>query len=136
MTSKFEGRVFKYVNDPLDLCDTDASLHLIPTSVSCERELMDWFQASLGFPEYFGKNWDALNDCLCYLEGINSRQVVLFHHDIPFKDALSDRATYLGVLESAVLSWKSSPEHELIVAFDIGCQQLIYDLRLSQSNRH
>ena len=129
MNSKFEGCVFKYVNDPSDLCDENASLHLIPTNIAYKSELMEWFQVNLKFPEYFGKNWDALNDCLCCLEGINSRQVVLYHRDIPLSDTLNDSTTYLEVLETAVSSWSPSPEHELIVAFDVGCQQFISDLR-------
>ncbi len=28
-----------------------------------------------GFPEHFGKNWDALNDCLCDLSWLNPRGV-------------------------------------------------------------
>ncbi|MDR0520397.1 MAG: barstar family protein [Planctomycetaceae bacterium] len=26
------------------------------------------FHVKLRFPDYFGKNWSALNDCLCYLD--------------------------------------------------------------------
>ena len=31
----------------------------------------------LYFPDYFGKNLDALFDCLCSLEAMNSKEVVL-----------------------------------------------------------
>lgn len=32
-----------------------------------ERELHAVFKEKLGFPDFYGKNWDALIDCLSYM---------------------------------------------------------------------
>ena len=37
-----------------------------------KEEALDRIAAELGFPEYFGRNLDALYDCLCDLEAILS----------------------------------------------------------------
>lgn len=32
--------------------------------IRTKEELMDWLEENFHFPEYFGRNWDAVDECL------------------------------------------------------------------------
>lgn len=42
-----------------------------------KMEFLDHIAKGLKFPAHFGKNWDALNDCLCDLSWIDAKGFVL-----------------------------------------------------------
>jgi RNAse (barnase) inhibitor barstar len=77
------------------------------------------FQAlaeQLKLPIYFGRNWDALSDCLRDLSWIKPRRVVILHTDLPPFDEATLRS-YLEVLAPCIKDWKVGEAHELIVVF-------------------
>ncbi len=70
--------------------------------------LFDAFAKALRFPEYFGKNWDAFNDCLSGLSWLDGRGWVLIlsncrpfatHHEADFDMTLD-------LLEGVVATWQ------------------------------
>jgi hypothetical protein len=65
--------------------DVDASV------ITNEEELFASLAAALRFPEYFGMNWDALDDCLRDLDWIPG-------------------AGYVGVVSSADRVWREHPQ--------------------------
>jgi Barstar (barnase inhibitor) len=62
--------------------------------------LLDEFAAALQFPLYFGRNWDALEECLSDLEWLPA-------------DA------YVFIISDAVLILKSEEQRDLVTFFDI-----------------
>lgn len=34
------------------------------SKVKTKKDLMEWFSNSFNFPDYFGRNWDAVDECL------------------------------------------------------------------------
>ena len=78
--------------------------------------LMEALQEALSFPSWFGRNWDAVWDCLCDLHWIPERRVVLWHEELPGLEGDEQRA-YLEILLDAVSDWEGDPEHDLVVAF-------------------
>jgi RNAse (barnase) inhibitor barstar len=44
-------------------------------------DFYDELAAALQFPDYFGQNWDAVNDCLCDLDWVVADAIVLVFID-------------------------------------------------------
>jgi RNAse (barnase) inhibitor barstar len=67
------------------------------------------FARALGFPDYFGHNWDALEECLADLEWLPAKGYVLLVNDaeqvLPRDE--EDYATFLEVLSDAGEAWAS-----------------------------
>ncbi len=73
-----------------------------------KNQLLDAFAKVLNFPEQFGKNWDALNDCLSDLAWLDGKGwVVILSNCQPFATSHEeDFATLLDLLEGVTVSWK------------------------------
>jgi len=75
----------------------------------------------LGFPDYFGENWDALEECIRDLNWITSVQVIIIYEDIPFRSNPKQLKVYLSILHDAVAHWNKKKEHKLFVIFPPEC---------------
>lgn len=95
----------------------------VPRGMNRKRQLMLEYVRRLGFPKYFGWNWDAFYDCLCDLEWLDgAKQVILAHEDVPFTEGSEHREVYLRLLADAVQTLKRAPSVDLVVSFPPGCQ--------------
>lgn len=99
----------------------------IPKTCKSVDDLFDRLHSALHFPDYFGRNWNALFDLLCDLSWIKEYTVVVFHEGIPEIGA-PDLHQYIDVLVSAVLDWSDDPTHKLVVVFPEKCRDLIGDI--------
>jgi RNAse (barnase) inhibitor barstar len=72
--------------------------------------VLDEFARGLDFPEYFGRNWDALEDCLTDLEWLSAEAYVLVitNADHVLKKSPGDLKTLAGILASAAAHWASA----------------------------
>ena len=91
------------------------------------EQLFDALYYLLWFPGYFGFNWDALNDCLCDLNWIEEKVVVLVHKGLP-KLPEKDLKIYLNVLFTTVKHWHANKFHQLVVVFDETDRQKVIEL--------
>jgi RNAse (barnase) inhibitor barstar len=73
-------------------------------------ELLDEFARGLDFPQYFGRNWDALEDCLTDLEWLSAEAFVLIitNADQMLKTSPGELKTLGGILTAAASHWSSS----------------------------
>jgi hypothetical protein len=55
----------------------------IDSHVQGKEELLDRVARGLSFPDYFGRNWDALIDCLSDLSWSNAAEVTIDHSALP-----------------------------------------------------
>lgn len=95
----------------------DGMIASVRAGITSVDELYDVLSEALHLPNYFGRNWDALDEVLGDLSWIAPRRVVLVHEDLPELPAEQLRV-YLDVLRTAVDEWTRRPgAHELIVAF-------------------
>lgn len=109
------------VTAAVDLADLAAfcqaeqmQLFVLPGSaIASKVDLLQTCAEIMHFPDYFGYNWDAFEDCLTDFEWLPAQGYVLFY-DQPETFAQADPedwATLMDILEFAVDSWAqtSSP---------------------------
>jgi hypothetical protein len=98
---------------------------VFPRGVVGEAAVIAALAEALRFPDYFGFNWNAVDECIADLSWIAERDVVLHHDDVP---ALPDDALahYIDVLHRAELSWctRDAP-HSLRVVFPTAARPLL-----------
>ena len=101
-----------------DLCDAEADGLVVDVPVGCSSrdELFNAFKEQLGFPDYFGGNWDAFSDALRDLSWIDYKRIVLRHSGKPLVDR-NDLRVYLTVLIECITDWERDDRHELVAVF-------------------
>ena len=69
--------------------------------------LFEEFARALSFPEYFGHNWDALEECLADLEWLPAKGYILFISDAHavLPDDEEEYETLLEILDDAGEAW-------------------------------
>lgn len=108
---------------------TDGYVMAVPVGIKDVSSLMEALSVAGDFPDYFGRNWDALLDTLRDLSWISDRKVYLTHEDIPL-DGTGDERTYIEIIDTAQSDWERpvntdnvvpSPfeyvEHDLLICF-------------------
>ena len=113
---------FEFTSDIASLKRKSVRVLEVPMELSDKDALFRWYADALDMPEYFGANWDALDECLRDLSWVKERRLVLFHRDVPLAANLKDRNNYVEVLANAATDWKPGEDHELVVAFDPACE--------------
>lgn len=86
----------------------DAFVIHVPKGIRTKEELFDKLTQAGEFPPYFGRNWDALLDCLRDFEWIPARKIAIIHEDLPLIGHQSECRTYLDILNEAVMDWSIS----------------------------
>lgn len=73
----------------------------IPGTVRSKEKLLGVLSQGLRFPNYFGWNWDALEECLQDLSWLpENSQIVIVHAALPF-GAGENLGTYCDILRTA-----------------------------------
>jgi hypothetical protein len=69
--------------------------------------LFDEFQRALEFPDYFGHNWDALDECLCDLEWLPAPSYRIVIESAPrlLDRDRAERPIFLSVMSNAGKEW-------------------------------
>ncbi|MDX1932451.1 MAG: barstar family protein [Capsulimonadales bacterium] len=93
------------VTDP-ESSSTRKTVRIDGNTVSTTDELFDCLSQYLEFPNYFGRNWSALEDCLGDLQwlGTNVITVIWFQCRTYFLKNPEDFLTFLDVFENSA-SW-------------------------------
>lgn len=128
--------------EPPFLFDTENS-HLaaedfvlrLPEGIREKSSLLSYYAKTGHFPDYFGNNWDALNDCLRDFSWIQQKRIVIVHRDLPLSGNEKELLVYLEILKDALRSWYSSEQHKLLVIFPPETQATttrLFDKRANQ----
>ena len=110
-----EGGIF-YVHGEVDARKTQADVkkselaffHVDGRNVQRKEQLMTALATALRLPEHFGRNWDALEECLTDLDQVDGRgYFLLYDHIDGLLDAHPDQfETLVEILRDAVKSWR------------------------------
>ena len=100
----------------------------VPAGLLTKPDLLDALAVGLSFPDYFGRNWDALWDCVCDLSWLSTVQVVVIHEDLPLEHDPAQQLTYLSIMNDASAYWQDRPEHKLIVVVPQESEPLVRTL--------
>jgi RNAse (barnase) inhibitor barstar len=102
-------REFIFLDSPAEFRDPAAVVVRLPRGIRSKKKLLAIFADKLHFPRYFGKNWDALEECLRNLSWIPMNQpIVIVHEDLPFGAGGANRGIYLELLRSVLDHWSAS----------------------------
>jgi RNAse (barnase) inhibitor barstar len=77
----------------------------VPAGIQSKRELLEALARAGRFPDYFGRNWDALSDCLRDLQWISEKHIVIVHGDVPLRSNPKECKIYLDILREAIDDW-------------------------------
>jgi hypothetical protein len=75
----YSADAFGFTPDPIG---TAADV-IIDESVRDKQQLLEVIARGLDFPEYFGKNWDALVDCLSDMSWVTQPATIIDHLIVP-----------------------------------------------------
>ena len=83
-----------------------------------EKKLFQELANKLSFPNYFGNNWDALNECFNDLEWLDCEQYVLFINDLDamFKNKQENLKIFLDILVGTTIEWNEGREYDHFTA--------------------
>ncbi len=85
-----------------------AFFHVEGKNITRKEQLLIHVATALHFPQDFGHNWDALEECLTDLEWVDAEGYVLYYDHIDgLLDAHPDQfETLIEILRDAVAAWK------------------------------
>ncbi len=80
----------------------------IPAGMRSKQKLFAVLADKLHLPSYFGRNWDALEECLKDLSWLPPGDILLQHGDMPFGPGGENRDIYLAILRDVTAHWEQS----------------------------
>lgn len=89
----------------------------VPAGILSKIMLLEALGTALRFPDYYGTNWDAFEECVRDLSWLPEYEVTIRHFDLPMAAENLLVKTYLAILKGAVEKWTSESSHRLIVVF-------------------
>ncbi len=114
---------FVFLNN-LNEYNTEDALVAHIENIHSKAQLLIELSAGLKFPDYFGDNWDALDECLNDFHWVENSEIVIIHSNVP-NISSGELKTYLEILSSAVKNWSISPTRKLTVIFSDNDKQTI-----------
>jgi len=90
---------------------------VVPAGIETKAALMNAVDNALKLPDYFGRNWDALEECIRDLSWLPEGSIVLVHEDVPLMNDRASLRTYLSILMDAIRKWAETSARRLVVVF-------------------
>lgn len=88
---------------------------------------------NLDFPNYFGKNWDALIDLYRDFTWIEQKAIIIFHKDLS-RLSDSELEKYLGCVLICLDTWSDGLEHSISFVFSHQDEERIFHILSAKMN--
>ena len=89
--------------------DIESAVHLHGRELTGKLAILDAVAEALAFPDYFGRNWDALEECLLDLAWRADGVAILIDEaQVPESQAPSEWRELLEILHDAARYWKTA----------------------------
>jgi RNAse (barnase) inhibitor barstar len=94
-----------------------AFFHVEGKTIERKEQLMNSMATALSLPSHFGRNWDALEECLNDMDGVEGEGYLLyFDHIDGLLGAHPDQfETLVGILRDVVATWTEDGTPMLVV---------------------
>ncbi len=99
-----------------------AVFHVKGKNVQTKERFLTVFAEALQFPDYFGSNWDALEDCLTDLSWLSADGFVIVydHFDVFLKHDPDEADTALDILSDSAEFWRNQGKTFLVLLRETG----------------
>jgi RNAse (barnase) inhibitor barstar len=97
----------------------------VPARLTSKKALLATLAAQLRFPDYFGENWDALEECLSDLSWLPVGPVIVIHADLPLINDIRNAKIYVVILRDAVRKMSKLDDHPLSIVFPDRCRDQV-----------
>jgi len=97
-----------------------------PTGLKTSHDVFAFYSKALSFPDYFGWNWDAFDECIKDLSWIENGTVHIIHDEIPLKLDPHECAIFLSSIHEVkfhfrtkgklAIHFRASDKHEILDA--------------------
>jgi len=101
----------------------------IKAGITSKKELLEKIALELHFPDYYGVNWDALEECLHDLEWVPKGRIVINHADLPLGQNKNELHTYLEILSESVDFFKNHKDRSLAIYFPINSKEILSGMK-------
>jgi hypothetical protein len=102
-----------------------SALEVVQIGFNDKNDFLDGLSSALAFPDWFGRNWDALEDCLADLSWRPAAGHVLLLSGAPAGD---ERGILLDVLGASAESWAARGKPFFAVFVDPGRELALPEL--------
>lgn len=106
-----------FIEDSLSIKQSNDLITIISDHLHSKELLLTAFIRRANFPEYFGMNWDAFDECLHDLSWLNNQRLVIAHKTLPLSDSECDLKIYLQILNQTVRDWSFIDSNRIIITF-------------------
>ena len=96
--------------------DDDTCVCLVPKGITTTLELMECLKTGLRFPDYFGRNWNALDDFLDDLPWLHEKNILIANEEFP-QIPEKQLNYYIDALKTASDFWKQDGRKTFTVLF-------------------
>jgi RNAse (barnase) inhibitor barstar len=95
----------------------DSRIILLSAGIKGRHELFQELSKGLNFPDYFGNNWDALDECINDLSWLSETSIYVIHNGFPALDE-QEIMNYWDTIKTAVENWKAKSHKKFAVIFE------------------